>query len=80
MLESDGIIWARPVYFCSMTSQTKTLMDRMVHQMISLINANIKFPEEFDFPMPRFVKNKYFSGMESLDGVFSSQLSAKPLF
>ena len=28
MLESDGIIWATPVYFWSMTGQTKTLMDR----------------------------------------------------
>jgi len=130
MLESDGIIWATPVYFWSMTGQTKTLMDRtyallypklqlaskvgglimvagsqgcmntanifhryfsynhmffaefassyaaakgeikkntlainmvkeMVHQMISLINANLKYPEEFDMPLLRFVKNKY---------------------
>ena len=130
MLESDGIIWATPVYFWSMTGQTKTLMDRtyallypklqlaskvgglitvagsrgcmntanifhmyfnynhmffaefasgyaagkgeikkntlaintvkeMVHQMISLINANLKYPEEFDIPLLRFVKNKY---------------------
>ena len=130
MLESDGIIWATPVYFWSMTGQTKTLMDRtyallypklqlaskvgglimvagsrgcmntanifhmyfnynhmffaefasgyasgkgeikkntlaintvkeMVHQMISLINANLKYPEEFDSPLLRFVKNKY---------------------
>ena len=28
MLEADGIIWATPVYFWSMTSQTKTMMDR----------------------------------------------------
>jgi multimeric flavodoxin WrbA len=28
MLASDGIIWATPVYFWSMTGQTKTLMDR----------------------------------------------------
>jgi len=28
MLDSDGIIWATPVYFWSMTSQTKALMDR----------------------------------------------------
>jgi multimeric flavodoxin WrbA len=28
MLESDGIVWATPVYFWSMTSQTKTMMDR----------------------------------------------------
>lgn len=130
MLESDGIIWATPVYFWSMTGQTKTLMDRtyallfpklqlaskvgglimvagmrgcmntanifhqyftynhmffaeyasgyasgkgeikknalainmvkeMVHQMISLIEANLKYPEEFDVPMSRFVKDKY---------------------
>ena len=130
MLESEGIIWATPVYFWSMSSQTKTLMDRtyallfpklqltnkvgglilvagsqgcmntanifrmyfnynhmffaefasayahekgeikkntfaintvkeMVHQMISLINANLKYPEEFDIPMPRFVRKKY---------------------
>jgi len=130
MLESEGIIWATPVYFWSMSGQTKTLMDRtyallfpklqltnkigglilvagirgcmntanafhmyfnynhmffaefafgyarekgeiknnafainmakeMVHQMISFINANLKFPEEFDIPMHRFVKNKY---------------------
>jgi multimeric flavodoxin WrbA len=130
MLESEGIIWATPVYFWSMSGQTKTLMDRtyallfpklqltnktgglilvagtrgcmnaanafhmyfkynhmffaefafgyarekgeieknafavnmakeMVNQMISLINANLKFPEEFDMPMHRFVRNKY---------------------
>jgi multimeric flavodoxin WrbA len=130
MLESEGIIWATPVYFWSMTGQTKTLMDRtyallfpklqlsnkvgglilvatnrgcmntanifhmyfncnhmffaefasgyarekgeikkntfaintvkeMVHQMISLIDANLKFPKEFDMPMHRFVRNKY---------------------
>ncbi len=130
MLTSDGIIWATPVYFWSMTGQTKTLMDRtyallfpklqlaskvgglivaaagrgcmntanafhmyfnynhmffaefasgyarekgvirnnaiaintakeMIRQMISLVNANIKFPEEFDAPILRFVKNKY---------------------
>ena len=130
MLESDGIIWATPVYFWSMTGQTKTLMDRtyallfpklqlaskvgglimvagmrgcmhtanifhqyftynhmffaeyasgyasgkgeikknalainmvkeMVHQMISMVKSNLKYPEEFDVPMPRFVKNKY---------------------
>ncbi len=28
MLEAEGIIWATPVYFWSMTSHTKTLMDR----------------------------------------------------
>ena len=130
MLESDGIIWATPVYFWSMTGQTKTLMDRtyallypklqlaskvgglitvagsrgcmntanifhmyfnynhmffaefasgyaagkgeikkntlaintvkeMVHQMISLINANLNYPEEFHSPLPRFVREKY---------------------
>ena len=130
MLESDGIIWATPVYFWSMTGQTKTLMDRtyallypklqlagkvgglitvagsrgcmntanifymyfnynhmffaefasgyaagkgeikkntlaintvkeMVHQMISLINANLKYPEEFHSPLPRFVREKH---------------------
>jgi len=130
MLESEGIIWATPVYFWSMSGQTKTLMDRtyallfpklqltnktgglilvagtrgcmnaanafhmyfkynhmffaefafgyarekgeitknafavnmakeMVRQMISLINANLKFPEEFDMPMHRFVRDKY---------------------
>lgn len=130
MLESDGILWATPVYFWSMSSQTKTVMDRtfalsfpklqlankigglivvaggrgcvttanvfhmyftynhmffaefasgyasakgeiknnafamgstkeMVHQMISLIRANLKYPEEFDAPLPRFVRKKY---------------------
>lgn len=130
MLEAEGIIWATPVYFWSMTSHTKTLMDRtyalgfpklqlankvgglilvaasrgcmntanifhmffsynhmffaeyahayarekgeikknaiaknmvkeMIHQMISLINANLKYPEEFDVPLPRFVRKKY---------------------
>ena len=132
MAASDGIIWATPVYFWSMTGQTKTLMDRtyallfpklqlankvgglitvagtrgcmnlanvfhqyfnynhmffteyamgyahgkgeikenafalnmakeMVRQMISLINADHKFPEEFDVPLLRFVRNKYSS-------------------
>jgi len=130
MLEADGIIWATPVYFWSMTSQTKTLMDRtyaltfpklqlaskvgglilvagsrgcmnaanvfhqyftynhmffaefawgyasakgeikendlatnmaieMFHQMISLINANLKYPEEFDAPIGRLIRKKY---------------------
>jgi len=130
MVESDGIIWASPVYFWSMTSLTKTVMDRtyalgfpklqlmnkvgglilvaghrgcmntanifhmyfnynhmffaefasgyarekgeikentlaiktvteMIHQMISLIRANLRFPEEFDISMPRFVRRKY---------------------
>ena len=130
MRESDGIIWATPVYFWSMSSHTKTLMDRtyalglprlqlankvgglitvavgrgcmstanifnmyfnynhmfpaefaygyghekgeikrnafaknmvkeMIHQIISLINASLKYPQEFDIPMPRFVRKKY---------------------
>jgi multimeric flavodoxin WrbA len=130
MLESDGILWATPVYFWSMSSQTKTVMDRtialtfpklllankigglalvagsrgcvntanvfqmyfsynhmffaefvsgyaqekgeirknafamngakeVIRQMISLIHANLKFPEEFDAPMTRFVRKKY---------------------
>ena len=130
MLESDGILWATPVYFWSMSSQTKIVFDRtyaltfpklqlankigglilvagsrgcinaantfhmyfsynhmffaefasgyaqdkgeikknafainaakeMIRQMISLIHANLKFPEEFDAPMPRFVRKKY---------------------
>jgi multimeric flavodoxin WrbA len=28
MLAADGILWATPVYFWSMTGQTKTVMDR----------------------------------------------------
>ncbi len=130
MLESEGIIWATPVYFWSMSGQTKTLMDRtyallfpklqltnkvgglilvagtrgcmnaanafhmyfkynhmffaefaygyarekgeikknafavniakeMIRQMISLINADLRFPEEFDMSLHRFVRNKY---------------------
>jgi multimeric flavodoxin WrbA len=130
MLESEGIIWATPVYFWSMSSQTKTAIDRtialtfpklqltnkiggliivaggrgsmntanifhmyfsynhmffaefasgyarekgeikknnfamnqakeMVNQMIGLIHANLKYPEEFNAPMPRFVRKKY---------------------
>lgn len=130
LLESDGIIWATPVYFWSMTSQTKALMDRayaltfptlqlankvgglilvaggrgcmntanvfhqyfaynhmffgeyawgyasakgeikknalatnmaleMVHQMISLINTNPRYPEESDEPIQRLVRKKY---------------------
>ena len=31
----------------------------MVRQMISLINANNKFTEEFEVPLLRFVRNKY---------------------
>jgi multimeric flavodoxin WrbA len=131
MIVSDGIIWATPVYFWSMTGQTKILMDRtyallfpklqlagkigglitvagsrgcmntanifnmyfsynhmffaeftsgyarergeikncaltlatvreMVHQMIALANADFKYPKEFDVPMLRHVKKKYF--------------------
>jgi multimeric flavodoxin WrbA len=130
MIESDGILWATPVYFWSMTGQTKIAMDRTyaltfpklqlankvgglilvagsrgcinaanvfhmyfsynhmffsefawgyavgkgeitkntsavntaretVRQMISLIGANLKYPEEFDIPMPRFIRRKY---------------------
>jgi len=130
MLESEGIIWATPVYFWSMSGQTKTLMDRtyaltfpklqlaskvgglivvaggrgcmntanvfhmyfsynhmffaefvsgyagdkgeirknlyalnsakeMAHQVIALIRSNLKYPQEFDTPLPRFVRNKY---------------------
>jgi multimeric flavodoxin WrbA len=130
MLEAEGIIWASPVYFWSMSSQTKTLMDRtyaltfpklqlankvgglilvagsrgcmntanifhmyfnynhmsfaefawgyatekgeirknsfamnttkeIVHQMIALINSNLRYPEEFDTPISRFVREKY---------------------
>jgi multimeric flavodoxin WrbA len=132
MTASDGIIWATPVYFWSMTGQIKTLMDRtyallnpklqlankvgglitvagargcmnvanvfhqyfsynhmfiaesatgyarekgeirqnapslnmakeMARQMIALINAENRFPDEFDVPLLRFVKNKYSS-------------------
>ena len=35
------------------------MVKEMVHQMISLTNANIKYPEEFDAPMSRFVREKY---------------------
>jgi len=130
MLESDGILWATPVYFWSMTGQTKMVMDRtyaltfpklqlaskigglilvaatrgcvnaanvfqmyfsynhmffaefasgyaqekgdikknafamnaakeVIHQMISLNDANLKYPEEFDAPLSRFVRKKY---------------------
>ncbi len=130
LLESEGIIWATPVYFWSMTSQTKAVIDRtyaltfpklqlankvgglilvagnrgcmntanifhmyfsynhmffteysygyaqekglikenvlainmvkeMVHQMASLIQSNLKYPEEFDVPMIRFVRKKF---------------------
>jgi len=130
MVASDGIIWATPVYFWSMSGQTKTLMDRtyallfpklqlagkvgglivvaagrgcmnaanafhmyfnynhmffpefasgyarakgtikenalaikssqeMVLQMMVMAKAEIKFPEEFDAPLLRFVRKKY---------------------
>ena len=130
ILESDGIIWATPVYFWSMTGQTKIVLDRtyalgfpklqqankigglilvagsrgclnaanafhmyfsynhmffaefaygyaqnkgdikkstfamksakeMARQMISLSHANLKYPEEFDAPLSRFVRKKY---------------------
>ena len=130
LLEADGIIWATPVYFWSMTGPTKTVMERtyalafpklqlknkvgglivvaggrgcintanvfhmyfsynhmffaevasgyasgkgeikkndyainsakeMVRQMVSLIHGNLKYPEEFDAPLPRFVRKKY---------------------
>lgn len=128
--DSDGIIWATPVYFWSMTSQTKILIDRtyaltfpklqlaskvaglilvagsrgcmntasvfhqyfsynhmfvaefvwgyasakgeiksnalatnmaveMAHQMIGLIKAKPRYPEEFDAPIQRWVRKKY---------------------
>jgi multimeric flavodoxin WrbA len=130
ILDSDGILWATPVYFWSMASQTKIVMDRtyaltfpklqlankigglvlvaggrgcvntanvfhmyftynhmffpefawgyaqekgeikknalamkgakeMMRQMISLINADLKYPGEFDTPILRFVRKKY---------------------
>ena len=130
MLESDGIIWATPVYFWSMSSLTKMVMDRtyaltfprlqlankvaglilvarnrgcmntanifhmysnynhmfatefafvyagekgeirknlfamnmaaeMFRQMISLIHANLRYPDEFETPLHRFVTRKY---------------------
>ena len=31
----------------------------MVHQMISLIQANLRYPEEFDVPLARFTMKKY---------------------
>jgi multimeric flavodoxin WrbA len=130
MLSADGIIWATPVYFWSMSGQTKILMDRtysllfpklqlagkvsglilvaagrgcmntanifhqyftynhmfyaefasgyarekgkiqknaqslnltkeMARQMISLIDADLKYPEEFYAPLVRYTANKY---------------------
>jgi len=37
----------------------QNMVKEMVHQMISLINADLKYPEEFDVPLPRFVRKKY---------------------
>jgi multimeric flavodoxin WrbA len=31
----------------------------MVHQVMGLIKADMKYPEEFDSPLPRFVRAKY---------------------
>ena len=130
MLNSEGILWATPVYSWSMSSLAKTALDRtyalslptlqlrnkigglivvaatrgclnvaqhfhmyfryhhmfsvdyawghasekgeikrdayalnmakeVVRQMISLIQANPNFPDEFDVPLHRFVKKKY---------------------
>jgi multimeric flavodoxin WrbA len=130
MLESEGIIWATPVYFWSMTGLTKTVMERtyalgfpklqlmnkvgglvivaggrgclntanvfqmyfaynhmffaefasgyasekgeilkndfalnttkeMVYQVMGLIKADLRYPEEFHSPLPRFVRAKY---------------------
>lgn len=130
MIKADGIIWATPVYFWSMSAVTKLAMDRtyalafpklqlmnkvgglilvaagrgclntanifhmyfnynhmfsaefasgyagekgaieknnyavnaareMVRQMTSLIQADLKFPEEFRYPLPRYVRDKY---------------------
>jgi len=132
MLESRGIIWATPVYYWSMSAQTKTVMDRtycltfptlqlankigglivvagnrgctnttnvfhmyfnynhmfstevaygyarergeiqsnllvmktvqeMARQMVALIGKDPQFPDEFNMPMPRYVKKKHFS-------------------
>jgi len=130
MLEADGILWATPIYFWSMTGQTKIVMDRtyalsnpklqlankvgglitvasirgcmgtahifhsyfrymsmfftesvtgfasakgsikesentilsvkeMISQMVSMIQAGLKYPEEFHLPLHRYVKEKY---------------------
>ena len=130
MIQADGIIWATPVYFWSMSGLTKLAMDRtfalafpklklmnkvgglimvaggrgclntanifhmyfnynhmfssefasgyagekgaiakdhyavnaakeMVHQMVSLIQSDLKYPEEFSSPLPRYVRDKY---------------------
>jgi multimeric flavodoxin WrbA len=128
--EADGIIWATPVYFWSMSGLTKIALERtyalcfpklqqaskvggliivaatrgcmnaanafhmyfiynhmfsaefawgyagekgeikkdtiaikmakeMVHQMTSLSQANLRYPEEFDLPLQRLVRKKY---------------------
>jgi hypothetical protein len=36
----------------------KNMAKEMIHQMISLINANLKYPEEPDVPLHRFVRKK----------------------
>ena len=130
MVQADGVIWATPVYFWSMSALTKLAVDRtyalafpklqlmnkvgglimvaggrgclntanifhmyfnynhmfaaefasgyafekgaiekndyavsaareMIRQMISLIRAGLKFPEEFSSPLPRYVREKY---------------------
>jgi len=130
MLESEGIIWATPVYFYSMSGQTKTVMDRtyaltfpklqlaskvgglivvaggkgcmntanvfhmyfssnhmffaefasgyagergeikkngyalqsakeMARQVVALIQSHLTYPQEFDTPLHRFIRNKY---------------------
>ena len=130
MLEADGILWTTPVYFWSMTGQTKIVMDRtfallfpklqlankvgglitvgsmrgcmstasifhsyfrfnsmffaesvtgyasgkgdikndpktilsvkeVTSQMVSMIKAGLKYPEEFDLPLHLFVRKKY---------------------
>ena len=129
MREADGILWATPVYFWSMTGQTKIAMDRTyallfpklqlankvgglilvagsrgcvntanifhmyfsynhmfctefawgyardkgeierdeiarkaaratARQMVSFIRSRPKYPEEFDVPLPRFIRKK----------------------
>lgn len=130
MLEADGILWTTPVYFWSMTGQSKIVIDRtfallfpklqlankvgglitvgsmrgcmstanifhsyfrfnsmffaesvtgyasvkgdikndqktilsvkeMTSQMVSMIKAGLKYPEEFNLPLHLFVKKKY---------------------
>jgi multimeric flavodoxin WrbA len=130
MLAADGILWATPVYFWTMSGQTKIVMDRtyalcfpklqlknkvgglitvaasrgcmstahifhmyfrynsmffaesvsgyasekgdiqskqsailatkeIIRQMISMIKADLKYPDEFQMPLNRFVKKKY---------------------